>query len=332
MWPNMVRKPLSSSTRGIDDLLSDSDGSEDHEHIDQDRDQDNNNNENDSETGLFPTTFASASRSRLNLEDGGGQVPVVGGPGGTEASGEGEFPGVDELKSQIMLEETERIALGQGQGSGGSGGLSMLERLDLDLDLNEGEGEGEGDGEEDEDDWVQAEYSRLDDWLDEDDDLQAQTQDGDLSEHQHQHDHEPEGEQASHLHLPDNTKDSDSSEVIYGETAIPEESQFEDDFADFAPFHQPPHAHPIAPPSSSSSSSKLPMDPTPLLLHLQNVREELIGLDEDTRRARAGKEVENVFKSLGLGGFDFDETDLDDMEGFDSLLPPEPGAGAGPGR
>lgn len=83
---------------------------------------------------------------------------------------------------------------------------------------------------------------------------------------------------------------------------------FEDDFADF-------HS---APPASSSYISRptepasklrlnkngipaeLPPDPTPLLLHLQNVRAELAGVeDEDERRVRAAREVMAV---LGLKG------------------------------
>jgi hypothetical protein len=75
-----------------------------------------------------------------------------------------------------------------------------------------------------------------------------------------------------------------------------EESQFEDDFADFAPFQSAP---PTGPSGEGGAGG---IDPTPLLLHLQNVREELAGLDEDTRRERAGKEVESVLMSLGLGG------------------------------
>jgi hypothetical protein len=41
------------------------------------------------------------------------------------------------------------------------------------------------------------------------------------------------------------------------------------------------------------------------------VREELAGLDEDSRRIRAGREVENVLKSLGLGGLDWEDDELE---------------------
>ncbi|OCF42100.1 hypothetical protein I317_04071 [Kwoniella heveanensis CBS 569] len=96
---------------------------------------------------------------------------------------------------------------------------------------------------------------------------------------------------------------------------------FEDDFDEFefSDFHSAPvPAHgrssglfnglPSLTSGTSSGSSQnrsggstLALDPTPLLLHLQNVREELAGIgDRDERRVRAGKEVAQLMASLGM--------------------------------
>jgi hypothetical protein len=176
------------------------------------------------------------------------------------------------LKSQIMLEDTERM-----------GEFSRLDMLDQD------------------DDWVQAEYSRLDDWLDDDEDEKGPR---DAADDQDQ----------SPTFISRDESDSQLGEGEEGESPafdrLPpdfNESQFEDDFADFAPFQS-------GPPVSSTSSHDVPLDPTPLLLHLQNVREELVGLDEDTRRKRAGHEVETLLRSLGLGGLDWEEDELAELD------------------
>ncbi|KAL7423313.1 hypothetical protein Q5752_002614 [Cryptotrichosporon argae] len=51
----------------------------------------------------------------------------------------------------------------------------------------------------------------------------------------------------------------------------------------------------------TAREATLPLDPTPLLLHLQAVRAELADVeDEDERRARAGREVERLMASLGM--------------------------------
>lgn len=63
-----------------------------------------------------------------------------------------------------------------------------------------------------------------------------------------------------------------------------------------------------------SNFPPLPLDPTPLLLHLQSIRAELAGLeDEDERRVRAAREVGGLMRSLGVEGWD--EGDLRDLDG-----------------
>lgn len=286
MWPNMVRKPLSHSTRGIDDLLSPS------------ASINGSGNEGPPDEEMFPTTFARIS-TRPREGDDMAQMP------NGDLAGSGGFPGLDELKSQIMLEDMERI----GSSSGMAGvGLSRLEMMDQD---------------DEEGDWVQAEYSRLDDWLDADDQVEQGTQ---LPEHDDDDDNREDDDDKDdkfndnrdahdEREHQDCIRNSASMSAQIDDRPIPEESQFEDDFADFTAFQSAPPA----------TSNNLPMDPTPLLLHLQSVREELAGMDEDTRRVRAGKEVESVLKSLGLGGLDWDDDgDFRDLEDLDGLLPPAP--------
>ncbi|WVQ97689.1 hypothetical protein IAU59_004803 [Kwoniella sp. CBS 9459] len=121
---------------------------------------------------------------------------------------------------------------------------------------------------------------------------------------------------------------ADASRARDGTSAIPTQG-FEDDFdSEFTAFHSAP---PALNGSRSGSNrglegSALSLDPTPLLLHLQNVREELAGIgDEDERRVRAGKEVQQLMASLGMDmdmdmdmGTEFDGLDLDD-DGDDGL-------------
>jgi hypothetical protein len=265
MWPNMVRKPLASSSRGIDEYLD----------LGPDLDIAENFNEDvesgEPSTAVFPISFDPTAHAT-------DAMPVI---PDTEIQPQ-DFPGVDELRSQIMLQHLD-LENGNTNSRRGQEGFNRLEMLDEDgddfLDREE-----EGDG----DDWVQAEYSRLDDWLEEGEGEEVQV--GDVMEqHDRRSDLDAEGDE-----------DGDDQSP----TPAVEESQFEDDFADFAPFQSAP-----PPGRAGAARENLPLDPTPLLLHLQNVREELAGMDEDTRRARAGKEVESLFRSLGLGG-------MDDMEGL----------------
>lgn len=265
MWPNMVRKSLASATRGIDEYLDD-DGEP---VIDIDR---NDDDEEGRVPSAFPTSFhPSASASIPSIT---AQTPA------STTRAEAEFPGLDELRSQIMLQDTERMH---------EAGFSRLDMMD---DDNDGHGLG--------DDWVQAEYSRLDDWLDEEgDEGEGETSPGQI-----------QGGAGDYDAAAGAEDDAGRTSSTAKAAAVADESLFEDDFADFAPFQSaPPPTH------SSASSSDLPLDPTPLLLHLQNVREELAGLDEDTRRDRAGKEVETLLRSLGLGGLDFE--DEDEFAGLD---------------
>jgi len=273
MWPNMVRKPIQSRMdmgMGFEDDI-------DNEDYEQEGEDGNGAEDGVSEGDKadFPVSFNPRTQGSTNNPNN---------PSDPDPDLE-SFPGLDELRSQIMLEDLEKI---QGTGNGvreGQGidrlGFSRLDMMDDDFDVDiEGEGG----------DWVGAEYAKLDDWLDGDDD-QPHESDVDPEE---DHDMESAGNTSEQrLH------ELNSLSIDPGE----EESQFEDDFADFAPFQSAP-----APTRGSEGAEGL--DPTPLLLHLQNVREELAGLDEDTRRERAGREVESVLKSLGLGGMD--DLDFDD--------------------
>ncbi|KAJ9098125.1 hypothetical protein QFC21_004454 [Naganishia friedmannii] len=64
--------------------------------------------------------------------------------------------------------------------------------------------------------------------------------------------------------------------------------------------------------NDSDDDLGIPLDPRALLNHLQSLRAELAGVqDEDERRARAGKEVVDILKGLGIR---LDELDLD-LEG-----------------
>lgn len=109
--------------------------------------------------------------------------------------------------------------------------------------------------------------------------------------------------------------DQDSDQLDPGFESDPNKHEshstgFQDDFTDF---------HTAPPPSSSTGSATLALDPTPLLLHLQSVRAELAGVeDEDERRLRAGREVAHMLKTLGLEVGDDDDLGLDDI-GLDSI-------------
>lgn len=258
MWPNMVRKLLASSG-GIDEDPSPS-RSASSSPVAVDRAGSHN------PISPFPISFHSSGAVH-QADPGPSTIPPL-----SKVSNdiETEFPGVDELKSQIMLADTERL-----------GDLNRLDMLDQD------------------DDWVQAEYSRLDDWLDGDDEVQD-------NRLERADPLDPSGTEPE-LGASNQSQGQDGVDSADHENELGDASQFEDDFADFAPFQS-------APPASSYSNANLALDPTPLLLHLQNVREELAGLDEDSRRQRAGKEVETVLRSLGLGGLDWEEDDFADLD------------------
>jgi hypothetical protein len=252
MWPNMIRKPIQSRL----DMGFEDDDEDYHEEID----------DVDDETKAdFPVTF-NPLQSRAPTNDL------------NESANPDDFPGLDELRSQIMLEDLDKRQ---------KGGDHKFSRLDMLDDFDDFDGDDGGD-------WVGAEYAKLDDWLDENE-----------NENGNENENANEGEDTTHdqngeIAIGDPDLDMPNEEPLERVNSGPidqmEESQFEDDFADFAPFQSAP---PTGPGAAGGAGG---LDPTPLLLHLQNVREELAGLDEDTRRERAGKEVESVLMSLGLGG------------------------------
>ncbi|CAK9784275.1 hypothetical protein CC85DRAFT_284897 [Cutaneotrichosporon oleaginosum] len=151
---------------------------------------------------------------------------------------------------------------------------------DADEDSDDGFGDFEGPGAE--------EYARLDEWLDGDGDEDMPVVRG----------------EATSTHAPATAHTAPASSAppaatLNGTSTAPT-TGFEDDF----------DAH------EASSDPNLPLDPTPILLHLQNVRAELADVeDEDERRVRAGAEVARLMRSLGLGGDDLglDEFDDDDL-------------------
>ncbi|KAL1408465.1 hypothetical protein Q8F55_005277 [Vanrija albida] len=76
--------------------------------------------------------------------------------------------------------------------------------------------------------------------------------------------------------------------------------------------------------TARAAAPALPLDPTPILLHLQQVRAELSQVaDEDERRDRAGREVTRLMQSLGLGGgaFDLDDDDEEDLAEIGAIRP-----------
>jgi len=247
MWPNMIRKPIQSRM----DMGFEDDDEDYNEEID---------DVGDITKAEFPVTFdplqPRAPTNDLN-----------------ESANPDDFPGLDELRSQIMLEDLDKL-----HGGGGDPLSIRLDMMDVFNDLDEENGG----------DWVGAEYARLDDWLEEDEDGNGEGG-GDRSP-----DQRPDDEYDEELERAELQELQRQLEKGPEATGL-EESQFEDDFADFAPFQS-------APPPGPGEGGAGGIDPTPLLLHLQNVREELAGLDEGTRRERAGKEVESVLMSLGLGG------------------------------
>jgi hypothetical protein len=246
MWPNMVRKPVQSRL----DMGFEDDDEDYHEDLD---------DVGDGTKAEFPVTFNPLqSRAPTNDLD--------------KSANPDDFPGLDELRSQIMLEDLDKL----------HGRDELAIRRDM-MDVFDDFGENSNYR-----DWLEGDYARLDDWLEEDEDGEGA---GDRMPDQRppvEYDEELERAQLEELQR-ELEKEPEGKGL--------EESQFEDDFADFAPFQSGPE-----PTESGREGAGGGIDPTPLLLHLQNVREELAGLDEDTRRERAGKEVESVLMSLGLGG------------------------------
>lgn len=261
----MIRKPINSRLdTGFED--------------DNDEDEEYNNGkeiQDQEKTSDFPITF-NPSQPGILIDS-------------RESTNPDEFPGLDELRSQIMLEDLDKLH--------GRDEISIRrDMMDVFDDFTEDNPNHM--------DWLGAEYTRLDDWLDED---EGRIVDRDQNNHQDV-EYDEEQDIADLKKLQEELGEGQQLEDGIGEGI--EESQFEDDFADFAPFQSAPQ--PVRPTSGVGEG----LDPTPLLLHLQNVREELAGLDEDTRRERAGREVESVLMSLGLGGLggvDFEDEEGDQM-------------------
>ncbi len=152
---------------------------------------------------------------------------------------------------------------------------------------SEGFGEFAGPGEE--------EYARLDEWLDEGDEDMPVVR-GEQAEAA------PSGADPASLAsepVPSGTVVAPPNGVNGTDTDTP--AGFEDDF----------DAH------EAAAEPNITLDPTAMLLHLQNVRAELADVeDEDERRVRAGAEVARLMRSLGLGGDDLGLDELDDFDDF----------------
>lgn len=271
LWPNMTRFEPPGPSLADADTLSISSSTTDEKA--------------DDIPSSFPVTFSTnIPVSNLTIEDRGVTA----------------FPDPDELRAQVLAldfvrgerEEDSMVP----DGSKVAQRLElMVRRLEMDMDM---------DTEWDDDDDLdhefgpsQDEYTRLDDWLD-----LNQDEGGDK--------------------LPPPENDLETEDVIRDATIPPsgpwvdsheerenddhpytDGDQFEDDFADFQ-----------SPPPPLGNLATETMDPTSLLIHLQSVRADLSAIqDEDQRRLRAGREVMELMRSLGLS------TGSEDQLGFDDL-------------
>ena len=190
------------------------------------------------------------------------------------------FPSLAELEAELGVDDEIVERLGR---------MEMLEEDDWDVDDFGPD---------------QEEYARLDEWLDEEDgDADGLVDEGELSATESHSAGPPEGLDADQTDStsagPQPRNDEPPDREAANDTGALGHSGFEDDFSEFQ--------------SASQDGSSLPLDPTPLLLHLQSVRAELADVeDEDERRLRAGREVEMIMRTLGMevGGLD----DLDDLD------------------
>lgn len=217
------------------------------------------------------------------------------GEGNSEKKRMGQFPDLQELVAQMYGADFAAVDSFDkfDQFSTGLESLSLAERgtyvsLD-DMELSQ-----------DNDD-----HQNLEEWLDEDEE-RMESKSIEIEEKNGRTSREAEDQ----LH-----QDSDQFDPVFEPNLSNHEPQppgFQDDFTDFQS---------APPPPSSTGSATLALDPTPLLLHLQSVRAELAGVeDEDERRVRAGREVAHMLKTLGLEvGVDDDDLGLDDI-GLDSII------------
>ncbi|WWC67570.1 uncharacterized protein I206_101479 [Kwoniella pini CBS 10737] len=288
IWPNMARKPLNvASTSQIPTTISPS-----------------SSTSSSPRTHAFPETF----QASININ------PPIG-PSGSS------FPGLDELRAEIFKADY--------------GDIDRLNKLDDDFGFS-----GLGPS--------QDEYTRLEEWLDSDE------EGGDLDDYQSIQDdvnaidpdnigetaldsepprppnvetyidtNENDAGQLSNIQEGDWQDEDDmkfdpilsdlppkSTRTIQKNEEIENKEKFEDDFDDFAEFQDGPS---VSSRNPNLEDPTLSLDPTPLLLHLQSVRAELAGVtDEDERRVRAGKEVQQILATLGLGEME-DDLGLEEM-------------------
>nr|XP_018265858.1 uncharacterized protein I303_02233 [Kwoniella dejecticola CBS 10117]OBR88016.1 hypothetical protein I303_02233 [Kwoniella dejecticola CBS 10117] len=298
MWPNMTRKPLNiATTSQIPSTISPSSSAT-----------------SSLNTHIFPETFGTAS---------GNTVPPIG-PSGSS------FPGLDELRAEIFKADYGDIdRLDKLDDEFGFGGAEPSQdeyaRLDEWLDSD------------DEEDQGQAVYEALEDDAD-DNGAPSAPQNGSNDAFEHgsasntPNSHgiaDPSDQNGVHASGPSTNREGDwldnddtkfdpilSDLPSRAPSALPNIEQkerqegFEDDFDDFAEYQSGP-SNPARRPDLEDPT--LALDPTPLLLHLQSVRAELAGVvDEDERRVRAGKEVQQILASLGVGDMG-DDLGLDDI-------------------
>ena len=193
------------------------------------------------------------------------------------------FPDMEELRRQVAMAEFGQDGLISG------GRLASLDRLEDELDFGP-------DSEE---------YAKLDEWLQVgEDDFDDEF--GDLGMVlPHEDETNGEGDRLRGVSSHEQTNPT-SEDVPREDDHVPMDTGqhgFEDDFDDFSAFQ-------------SGQGDLQSVDPTPLLLHLQNVRAELAGVtNEDERRVRAGKEVTRLMRDLGMS----DGLGMDDLEDEDDL-------------
>jgi len=218
-----------------------------------------------------------------------GDAPSGSGSGGGNGGG---FPDLEDLRTQVQLADMEGMSR-----LGTLGRLEMFDKEDDDAGMGPST----------------EEYKRLEDWLDGGD------YENGLEGGYEQLGNEADEETFEPMPDPEEEAIPRTVDVFQPQrtTIEKDEDGFEDDFDDFAAFQSAP----LPPPKSATtkSTASLAMDPTPLLLHLQNVRSELSGMEnEDERRVRAGREVARVMRDLGMGDGNFSlDGDEDEGEGED---------------
>lgn len=273
----------------------------------------------------------------------------------TRLAAQAQFPSLETLNQQLA--ETARMfaQLKVERDAAEVRRMERLERLeraleeDSDEELDDGEDERSGLRFEEESGPGQGEWERLEDWLDGDEDGQDDPWGGEGGGYEALDDGEDgngddEGPKAQASGETDRTAQaplevdgpssprhnpalshpySPSHPASSATTDSHPPDGFDDDFSDF---HTAPSSsaraagQPKVRLNKNGIPASLPMDPTPLLLHLQSVRAELAGVpDEDERRVRAAREVMAVLGLEGDGRDMWDEGDEDDELGRDMI-------------